>query len=214
MKIAFLGAGSVAKNLGAAFAAKGHDVRLSSRTPDRPELASWVAQAGDRVRIGTFAEAAAFGEIVIPAVQPWTVLAPLLESVGADALAGKIVIDLGNAVDWSVRPPQLALPGRSLGEQVQSWLPRSHVVKTLNMIAAARMADPVYADGIPTLLMAGNDAAAKRTVMNLLKEIGWLDLIDLGDIRQSRLLESFMMTCLFAEFATRARGTAFALLRT
>ena len=213
MNIGFLGAGSVARNLGKAFAAAGHEVRLSSRTPDKPDLIAWAQEAGPRAGLTSFRDAAAFGEVVIPAVQPWTVLRPLFDSIGPAVFAGKIVIDLGNAVDWSVRPPQLALPGGSLGEQVQAWLPDSRVVKTLNMIAAARMADPVYADGIPTLLLAGNDAAAKQTVTDLLKQIGWLDLIDLGDIRQSRLLERFMMTCLFAEFATKSRGTAFALLR-
>lgn len=213
MKIGFLGAGNVAKTLGAAFAAAGHDVMLSSRTPEGADLTAWCATAGERVSVGSFKEAAAFGELVIPAVQPWTVLQPLLESVGPDVLADKVVIDLGNAVDWSARPPQLALPGSSLGEHVQGWLPRSRVVKTFNTIPAARMADPGYVDGIPCLLMAGNDASAKQTVRELVRELGWTDVIDLGDIRQSRLLESFMMTLLFAEFATKARGTAFAILR-
>jgi len=213
MKIGFLGSGSVAKTLAAAFASGGHEVRVSSRTPESDALVEWARSAGPRITVTSFGEAARFGDLVIPAVQPWTILAPLLESVGAEALAGKIVIDLGNAVDWSVRPPQLALPGSSLGEQVQAWLPQSRVVKTLNMIAAARMADPSYVDGIPTLLMAGDDAGAKATVRGLLRELGWTDIIDLGDIRQSRLLESFMLTCLFAEFATKARGTAFSLLR-
>lgn len=213
MKIGFLGSGSVAKALAAAFAGGGHEVRVSSRTPENEALGTWAQSIGPRVEVTSFREAASFGELVIPAVQPWTVLAPLLESVGSDALAGKIVIDLGNAVDWGARPPQLALPGSSLGEQVQAWLPHCRVVKTLNMIAAARMADPSYVDGIPTLLMAGNDVSAKTTVRDLLREMGWTDIIDLGDIRQSRLLESFMLTCLFAEFATKARGTAFSLLR-
>jgi predicted dinucleotide-binding enzyme len=213
MKIGFLGAGSVAKTLGAAFAAAGHDVMLSSRTPENADLTAWRAAAGDRVKLGRFNEAAAFGDLIIPAVQPWTVLQPLLESVGPDALAHKVVIDLGNAVDWSARPPQLALPGSSLGEHMQGWLPSSRVVKTFNTIPAARMADPAYVDGIPCLLMAGNDAPAKQTVRELVRALGWTDVIDLGDIRQSRLLESFMMTLLFAEFATKARGTAFAILR-
>ncbi len=213
MKIGFLGSGSVAKTLGAAFAAGGHEVRVSSRSPENESLVAWAKSAGPRLEVTSFREAAVFGDLVIPAVQPWTVLQPLLESVGADAFAGKIVIDLGNAVDWTQRPPQLALPGGSLGEEIQRWLPDSKVVKTLNMIAAARMADPAYVDGIPTLLMAGNDPAAKGVVRDVLRKIGWMDLIDLGDIRQSRLLESFMLTCLFAEFATKTRGTAFALLR-
>lgn len=211
MKIGFLGSGNVAKTLGAAFAARGHTVRIGSRTPSAEPLQAWSRDAG--VPAVSLREAAESAEIVIPAVQPWTALQPLLEGIGAEAFAGKIVIDLGNAVDWTARPPRLALPESSLGEQVQSWLPASRVVKTLNTIPAARMADPFYADGVPTLLMAGNDAEAKATVAGLLREIGWADLVDLGDIRQSRLLESFMLTTLLAEFATKARGTAFALLR-
>ncbi|HEY0967044.1 MAG TPA: NAD(P)-binding domain-containing protein [Opitutaceae bacterium] len=213
MKIGFIGAGSVAQALGRAFVAAGHDVRISSRDPGSAKLQAWLAEVGPRAQAVSFADAAHFGEVVIPAVQPWTILKPLLDSIGPDAFAGKTVIDLGNAVDWSVRPPRQAIPDSSLGEQVQQWLPTSHVVKTLNMIAAARMAHPQYASGTPTLLVAGNDAAAKAQVQALLGQIGWSDIVDLGDIRQSRLLEAFMMTCLFTEFATKARGGAFAFLR-
>ena len=214
MKIGFLGAGSVAQALSRAFIAAGHDVCVSSRDPGSAKLAGWLAEVGPRAQAVSFAEAARFGEIVIPAVQPWVILKPLLEAIGTEAFAGKTVIDLGNAVDWSVRPPKLALPDSSLGEQVQQWLPASRVVKTLNMIAAARMAHPHYASGTPTLLLAGNDPAAKAQVQELLGQIGWNDMVDVGDIRQSRLLEAFMMTCLFTEFATKARGGAFAFLRT
>lgn len=213
MTIGFLGAGNVARTLGRAWAAAGHSVFLSSRTPDRPELQAWRADVGPRAQIGTFAAAAQAGDVVIPAVQPWTVLEPLLREIGVATFAGKTVIDLGNAVDWTQRPPQPAIPNGSLGERVQQWLPDARVVKTLNMIAAARMAHPGYTAGTPTLLLAGNDAAAKTQVRQLLGEIGWSDVVDLGDIRQSRLLEAFMMTCLFTEFATKAKGGAFAFLR-
>ncbi len=213
MKIGFLGAGNVAQVLGRAWAAAGHDIRVSSRDPQSAKLQPWLANVGSYAQAVSFAEAAAFGEIVIPAVQPWTVLQPLLHLVGPAAFAGKVVVDLGNAVDWSVLPPRLALPDLSLGEQIQAWLPDSRVVKTLNMIAAARMTHPHYENGTPTLLIAGNDPAAKGQVQSLLGEIGWSDIVDLGDIRQSRLLEAFMLTCLFTEFSTKARGGTFAFLR-
>lgn len=213
MKIGFIGAGSVAQTLGAAFAAAGHDVRISSRNPQSEVLKTWLLTAGPRAAVGTFTEAAAFGELLIPAVQPWTILQPLLESIGTSTFRGKTMIDLGNAVDWTVRPPRLALPDGSLGEQMQAWLPESYVVKTLNMIAASRMAHPHYEDGIPTLLMAGNEITAKEQVTRLLREIGWTDILDVGDIRQSRQLESFMLTCLLAQFASKSCNAAFALLR-
>ncbi|GAB1489051.1 NADPH-dependent F420 reductase [Opitutaceae bacterium] len=213
MKIGFLGAGNVAQALGRAFVVAGHEVRISSRDPGRAKIQAWLGEVGPHAQAVSFAEAAQFGEVIISAVQPWTILKPLLDAIGPEAFAGKTVIDLGNAVDWSVRPPQPAIPDGSLGEKVQQWLPESRVVKTLNMIAAARMAHPQYASGTPTLLVAGNDSTAKAQVQELLRQIGWSDIVDLGDIRQSRLLESFMMTCLFTEFATKARGGAFAFLR-
>ncbi|WEK36405.1 MAG: NAD(P)-binding domain-containing protein [Candidatus Pseudobacter hemicellulosilyticus] len=211
MKIGILGAGNVGRVLGKGLLDAGHSVLISNREPQSESLFTWKEQLGAGCHTGTFAEAAAFGDVIIIAIN-WNGVQELLQGLGAAALKDKIVIDLCNAVSFS-ETPQLALKGITAGELVQQWLPDSKVVKTLNMVGASRMVNPSYAQGIPTMFLCGNDAGAKQQVTTLLEALGWKDNIDLGDISRSNLLESLMLTCLIAELQLKTFNAAFSLLR-
>jgi 8-hydroxy-5-deazaflavin:NADPH oxidoreductase len=211
MKIGILGAGSVGKVLAKGWLDAGHSVKISSRDPMSESLFTWKEQMGPDCHIATFEEAAAFGDVIVLAIN-WSGVESVLKQTGQQALQNKVIIDLSNAVEFS-ETPQLALKNISAGEMIQQWLPESRVVKTLNMVGSATMVNPHFSEGIPVMFLCGNDAAAKSTVQDLLQSIGWRDVIDLGDISRSALLESLMLTCLISEIRQQAFGSAFALLR-
>jgi predicted dinucleotide-binding enzyme len=218
MNLAVLGTGMVAKAIAGKLAALGHSVKMGTRdvaaTLQRnesdmaggPPLRSWL-EANPKVQLGTLAEAAAHGAIV------WSALAgqgalPGLELAGADRLAGKILIDLSNPLDFSRgMPPSLTVCNTdSLGEQIQRALPRTKVVKTLNTVNCFLMVEPgQLAGGDHTMLLAGSDGAAKAEVTKILKEwLGWKDVVDVGDITAARAMEMWLplWTRLFAALGT------------
>ena len=205
MKIAILGTGVVGQTLAAALAAKKHDVMIGTRDPAatlaRPAHArsntsykQWQ-DANPSVRLGTFAEAARFGEALINATSGSGAL-PALENAGAEAMGDKILLDASNPLDFSRGfPPFLSVSNTdSLGEQIQRTYPRLRVVKTLNTVTAAVMADPaLVGGGDHTLFMAGNDAEAKASAKRWLGEwFGWRDVLDLGDITAARGTEGYL----------------------
>ena len=147
------------------------------------------------VRIGTFAEAAQHGEMVINATSGMGSLHALQQG-GADHLEGKILMDISNPLDFSQgMPPTLSVVNTdSLGEQIQRAFPAVKVVKTLNTITASLMVDPrQLAGGNHTLFVSGNDAAAKAQVVEWLADwFGWQYVIDLGDIATARGTEMYL----------------------
>src|SRR5690348_10680123 len=123
MNIGVLGTGDVGRVLGSAFARLGHDVKIGSREPRSDKLRVWLEQTGPNATSGTFAEAAAFGEVVVLATL-WSGTQSALGLAGPDQLSGKVVIDATNPLDFSQGAPRLALGHTdSGGEQVQRWLP-------------------------------------------------------------------------------------------
>jgi len=206
MKIGILGTGMVAKTLAGKLDSLEHAVRLGTRDvkatltrnePDMaggPPLRTWL-ESHPRVLLGTHAEAAAHGEIVINALSGQGTL-PGLESAGASNLANKILIDVSNPLDFSKgMPPSLSIVNTdSLGEQIQRQFPAARVVKTLNTVNAFLMVDPrQVAGGDHTMVVCGNDAMAKQEVTRLLKDgFGWRDVIDLGDITNARGSEMWL----------------------
>ena len=88
-------------------------------------------------------------------------------------------------------PAQLSIAGEdSLGERVQRALPDAKVVKAFNTIGNQHFVDPAFSEGQPTMLIAGDDEGAKRTVRDLLADFGWSDTVDIGGIEGSRELEA------------------------
>jgi hypothetical protein len=166
-------------------AALGHDVMMGSRTADNARAKAWAGGAGVRSRSGTFADAAAFGEMVFNCTHGAASL-EALRAAGAKHFDGKIVVDVAN-----VLPPDSA-GSDSLGQQIQNALPRAKVVKTLNTINCEVMVDPRKVPGTHTLFLSGNDPAAKKIVSGLVESFGWRDVIDLGDIATARATESYL----------------------
>lgn len=187
MKIGILGSGVVAKTLGAKLASLGHAVVLGTRDPGK--LADWLAEVGGDTGAGSFAEAAAHGEVVMNATRGGGSL-DALAAAGAANLDGKILIDISNPLDFSQGfPPSLSVVNTdSLGEQIQRAFPEAKVVKTLNTVTASLMVDPrQLAGGDHHLFLSGNDAQAKAQVRAWLGQwFGWEQIIDLGDISTAR----------------------------
>ena len=205
MKIGILGSGIVAKTIAGKLDSLGHAVTLGTRDvkatlarnePDMaggPSLRLWL-ESHPRVTLATHAEAAAHGELVINALSGQGALAGLRGA--ASALAGKILVDISNPLDFSQgMPPSLSIANTdSLGETIQRELPDTKVVKTLNTVNAFLMVDPQQLDGgNHSMLVCGNDAGAKTEVTRMLKEwFGWKDVVDLGDITNARGTEMWV----------------------
>jgi len=205
MKIAVLGTGSVGRTLAARFAALGHDVVIGTRDvadtiarsePDAwggPAFSSWIA-AHPELDVASYANAAARGELVLNATNGAASLAALALA-GSDNLAGKVLIDVAVPLDFSrgMPPTLLVKDTDSLGEQIQRAFPDARVVKTLNTMNGAVMAEPAQvAGGDHSVFVGGNDAEAKETVTRLLESLGHTDVIDLGDITTARGTEMYL----------------------
>src|SRR6476659_4371325 len=190
-RVGVLGSGEVGRRLAAGFSSRGHDVMIWSREPGKPELSEWLSGDGAGIRAGTFADTAAHGELLALAVLGNAAQEAIAEA-GPDNFAGKVVIDAMNPLDFSAGfPPKLSICGEdSLGECVQRALPDAKVVKAFNTVGNPYFIDPSFSEGQPTMLIAGNDEDAKRTVRDLLADLGWSDTVDIGGIEGSRELEA------------------------
>lgn len=204
MKIGIIGSGDVAQSLGKGLIGIGHQVMLGTRSVDKKELVAWKKKVGKSGSLGTTTAAASFGETCILAIA-WHAEEDVLSQVRPE-LAGKIVIDVTNPLVFSDDgPPELAV-GHDIsgGEIVQQSLPDSHVVKALNIVNHANMVMPKYKSGTPTMFICGNNKSAIIHTGELLQEIGWEDIVDLGGIEKSRLLEPLCL--LWVEYGV-ARNT-------
>jgi predicted dinucleotide-binding enzyme len=192
MKIGILGTGMVGEALGTKFSQLGHQVKMGSRTANNEAATKWAKSAGANASQGTFNDAAQFGEMVFICLKG-AVFLEVAKTLNAGALSGKVLIDVSNPLDSSHGlPMSLSICNtNSLGEEVQKALPSAKVVKTLNIVNCQVMVDPAKA-GHPTMLVCGNDAQAKQKVTSLLKDMGWRDVLDLGDIKSSRGTEMLL----------------------
>lgn len=194
MKFAVLGTGEVGRTLASALARRGHDIRIGSRTKDNPDAAKWATANG--VSQGDFADAAAFGQVVVVAVSGLHAPA-VLEAAGRANIAGKVVVDVTNPLDFSGGfPPRVVIPDEgSLGAHLQARFPDARIVKTLNTVNNAVMADPATVTGEHGLFLSADDAEAKEIVAKVLMSLGWRpeQLIDLGGIETSRGPEQLLV---------------------
>jgi 8-hydroxy-5-deazaflavin:NADPH oxidoreductase len=196
MKIAVLGTGMVGNALATKLVEIGHQIMMGSRTSNSEAGQKWLQSVGGKAQIGTFANAAAFGEIVLDCTNGANSIAALRQA-GADSLRGKILIQVGNPLDTSKgMPPTLTICNTdSLGEQTQKEFPEARVVKALNTVNCDIMIAPSRVPGDHDLFICSNDAAAKRQVADWLCEwFGWKreNIVDLGDISNSRGTEMFL----------------------
>jgi len=196
MRIAVLGTGMVGNAIGTKLVSIGHQIMMGSRTVNSDAGQEWLNSVGGKGQIGTFTDAADFGEIVLDCTNGANALAALRQA-GAKNLKGKILIQVGNPLDFSKgMPPSLTVCNTdSLGEQTQREFPDVRVVKALNTVNCDIMIERSRVPGDHDLFICGNDAAAKAEVTRLLCEwFGWKsdDIIDLGDITNSRGTEMFL----------------------
>jgi len=205
VKIAILGTGAVGRTLAAGLATAGHEVTVGTRdvavTLSRtaadpmgnPTFTDWRRQHHD-IAVESLGEAAAGAQLVVNALSGAGALSGL-EAAGEKNLAGKVLIDVANPLDFSRgMPPFLTVSNTdSLGEQIQRRFPGTRVVKTLNTITAGLMVDPAgLAAAGHTVFVSGDDATAKAQVAALLESLGWSDIIDLGDITTARGTEMYV----------------------
>jgi predicted dinucleotide-binding enzyme len=189
-RIGILGSGTAARTLGTGFLGQGHPVMLGTRDPAK--LQPWRASAPSGAQVGSFADAARFGELVVLSVQG-SAAEDVLRLAGPESFDGKVVLDASDPLDFSSGRPGLFVGTTdSLGERVQRLLPRAHVVKGLNIVAADVMVNPALTGADPDMFIAGDDAAAKRTVTALLEDFGW-PVVDLGGIENARWLEALSL---------------------
>ena len=198
MKIAVLGTGSVGKTIASKLIEKGHEVIMGSRSAGNEKAASWAKEAGSKASEGSFADAAAQGEIVFLAVKGVNAV-DALKSAGAANLKGKIVVDISNAlVQDPAKGPHLdesLTVGTSVAEQLQQALPEAKIVKSLNTMWAGLMVDPnQLADGDHNVFMSSDHADAKEALTNILTQFGWKkeNIIDLGPLQTARATEAYM----------------------
>ncbi|MEW6154578.1 MAG: NAD(P)-binding domain-containing protein [Actinomycetota bacterium] len=195
MRIGLLGTGVVGQTLGHRLVRLDHEVMMGSREAGNDKAVAWCEAAGVGASQGSFADAAAFGELVVNATAG-TVSLEALVAAGSASLAGKVLVDVANPLDFSAgMPPTLSVCNTdSLGERIQREFPRARVVKTLNTVNADVMVTPSLAGPSHTVFVCGNDDEAKVVVRELLESFGWppSDIMDLGDIAGARATEMLM----------------------
>ncbi len=203
MNVGIIGTGMVARALAARLLELGHAVMLgtrevaATRAKSEPGGYGEWATAHPAARLGTFAEAAGFGELLINATSGSASLAAL--RAAGPGLDGKVLIDISNPLDFSRgMPPTLFVKDTdSLGEMIQREFPAAKVVKSLNTMNAQVMVNPALVPGDHTVFVSGDDAAAKATVTALLHSFGWTDVFDLGGIQTARGVEMLLPLWLY-----------------
>jgi predicted dinucleotide-binding enzyme len=211
MKIGVLGSGDVAKSLGAGFVRHGHEVVLGTR--DTTKLAEWSKQ-NSKAKVAGFADAARHADVAVLAVKG-TAAADAIRAAGAGNLAGKPVIDATNPI--ADAPPVngvlkfFTTLDDSLMERLQREFPEIRFVKAFNSVGSACMVNPGFTGGKPTMFICGNDAAAKRSVDEILRQFGW-ETADMGMAEAARAIEPLCMLWCIPGFLRNDWVHAFKLL--
>jgi predicted dinucleotide-binding enzyme len=211
MQVGILGSGEVAKSLGRGFLAHGHEVMLGTRTP--AQLADWKTRE-PRGRVGSPAETAAFGALVVLAVKG-SAAGDALRGAGTANLAGKVVIDATNPI--ADAPPVNGVLkfftslDESLMERLQRDHPQVRFVKAFNSVGHALMVNPRLSGGKPTMFICGNDDAAKQVVRGILDQFGW-EVADMGQAEAARAIEPLCILWCIPGFLRQEWAHAFKLV--
>lgn len=195
MNIAVLGSGQVGQTIGSKLVQLGHDVMMGSREEANPKAVAWAKEEKHNALFGTFANAAAFGEVIFNCTLGSATL-DALYMAGAANLKGKILIDTSNPLDYSDDNHWKLMISNtdSLGEQIQRAFPETLVVKTLNTVYCTVMVDPDKLVERTDIFVSGNSADAKASVTKILHNwFHWKHVIDLGDITTSRAVEMYSL---------------------
>lgn len=189
-RIGIIGSGAVAKSLAQGFINRGSEVMLGTRDPSK--LEEWQKQAGVKAKIGSFPEAAAFGELLILAVAGHAA-SEALDMAGAENLKGKVVIDTTNPISKDSSPEDGVLkyftsPNSSLMEALQLLFPDAHFVKAFNSVGNMFMVNPSFEGGKPTMFICGNNDSARAEVKEICEDFGW-EVSDMGKAAAARAIE-------------------------
>lgn len=195
MRIGVLGTGVVGRTIGSRLVGLGHEVIMGSRTSDHEGATAWAEGLGAGASHGSFADAAAFGELLVNCTLGAGSI-DALASASPQDLDGKVLVDIANPLDFSKGfPPTLSVCNTdSLGERIQAAFPGLRVVKSLNTMNCEVMVDPARVPGDHDVFVSGNDDGAKAEVKGLLHDLGWAEerVVDLGDITTSRGTEMYL----------------------
>jgi 8-hydroxy-5-deazaflavin:NADPH oxidoreductase len=210
-RIGILGSGEVGQTLANGFKKHGYDVRIASRSPGK--LAKFTGSSG--IANGTFQDVAAWAEMLVLCVLG-SAAKEVLDSAGAAALDGKVIIDTTNPIDDA--PPEDGVirvftgPNESLLERLQAAYPRARFVKAFNSVGNDLMVNPTLPDGKPTMFFCGNDAEAKAEVAKVLDQFGW-DPADMGTMKAARAIEPLCQLWCIPGFLKNDWSHAFKMLR-
>ncbi len=196
MKIAVLGTGTVGSTIGSRLIELGHTVMMCSRTANNEKAKAFVAKHSSNALAGTFADAAAYGEIIFNCTAGVASL-EALNLAGEKNLNGKIIVDIANPLDFSKgMPPSLSVVNtNSLGEEIQKAFPEAKVVKTLNTMWCGLMVNPgLINNGDHNVFISSDHPEAKEEVKKILESFGWKpeNITDLGNLSSARGTEMFL----------------------
>ncbi len=212
MKIGVLGSGIVAQTLAGGFLKHGYEVTMGTR--DAAKLAEWQGK-NPTAQVRSLSDAAAFAETIVLAVKG-TAAADALRAAGSENLAGKPVIDACNPI--ADAPPDhgvlrfFTTLDDSLMEQLQKEFPQAHLVKAFNSVGAARMVNPEFEGGKPTMFICGGNAGAKAVATRILDDFGW-ETADMGSVEAARAIEPLCMLWCIPGFLHNQWMHAFKLLQ-
>ncbi len=206
IQVGILGTGAVGRTIGSRLTELGHHVMIGTRDVSKtmakternqyggPPFGEWHKQHRN-IHVGSFAETAAFGEIIFNCTSGSGAL-DALRSANPQNLKGKTVVDISNPLDFSKGMPPTLIPQytntNSLAEEIQKAFPGANIVKALNIVNCEVMVDAKKTNGDPTMFIAGNNSQAKDEVRDILTQFGWNDVIDLGDITGARGMEMLL----------------------
>ena len=212
MRIGVIGSGEVAKTLAGGFMKHGHEVTIGTREPAK--LKDWEGK-NPKGKVGSFGDAAKFGELVVLAVKG-SASAEALRVAGASNLSGKPVIDVTNPI--ADAPPVNGVLkfftslDESLMERLQREFPGAKLVKAFNSVGSACMVNPDFKGGRPTMFICGNDDGAKKTLTGILEQFGW-ETADMGKAEAARAIEPLCILWCIPGFLRNDWTHAFKMLR-
>jgi predicted dinucleotide-binding enzyme len=212
-KIGVVGSGGVGETLANGFLKLGYEVMRGSRDPKK--LASWKEKAGTKAQIGTFADTARFGDLVVLAVKG-TAAEAAVEACGEQNLGNKVVIDTTNPIaDKPAVNGVLAFftdLGEALMEKLQRRAPKARFVKAFSCVGGPLMVNPDFGGTKPTMFICGNDNAAKKEVTAILDRFGW-ETEDMGKAEAARAIEPLCMLWCIPGLSQNRWSHAFKLLK-
>ncbi len=194
--IAVIGTGRVGSALGTEFAAQGHKIVYGSRNPSAAAVQELLQRTGGDASATSQAEAVVGADVVILAI-PGMLAGEITGNLGD--LSGKIVIDPTNPLNFANDKISHGVD-TSNGEIIQAAAPDAHVVKAFNVLSWQYMVDPTASGGPISVPLAGNDAAAKTRVAELVESLD-LHPIDVGPIGHSRWLEGMAVLLINNNFS-------------